>query len=306
MLCTAGIFYNKRAYTPGELVSGHINLQVSGVFSVESIVLIIDKESGIRIEESDQGLITDEKATRHLGRFIIYSEKNKKMNPGVHKFPFSFRMMPGEGATIEYNKSTNNKKISVLNRYISKCEVKIYGIFKPIAKVTKEILVVENAKETVKKRVYKQQIGQCLCFNSSSADMLLGIDSVIYAGTASQLDISTSDGSTVSEVSASLEMSIQPYSSKCERTTILFPCKVQRTEGKLHVEIEEGIPSETNKNDFFSITYQIVFSINIKGKGTIRIPRKVSVRSKRSYGIYSPPEIPDSSIYPEKYLSLQC
>ncbi|KAI5192477.1 hypothetical protein NEMIN01_2041 [Nematocida minor] len=306
MVCSVGIFYYKRVYSAGELVSGYITLQVTGVISIENIVLSIDKESEIRVDELNSKTVSNEKTTRHLGRFVIYGDRTRKMLPGMHKFPFSFRMMPGEGATIEYKKITQQKHIYALNKYISKCEVKIYGIFKPVAKFHREICMVETAPEEIERKKYKHQISNCLCFSSSTVDILIAHDSVLYAGKDYPIDIAVSTGADISGITASLEMKIQSFTESINPIKILFPCKVTRSSGKVSIKIDDTLPSETSKNDFFSISYNIIIGLVIKGEGRTQVVKKVSVRSKGLNGEYSPPEIPESAIYPEKYLSLHC
>lgn len=304
MVCTVGIFYCKRAYSAGDIISGYITLQVTGVISIETIVLAIDRESEIRVNEVNSKTVSNEKTLRHLGRFAIYGDKTKKILPGVHKFPFSFRMTPGEGATIEYKKITDKKHIYALNKYISKCEVKIYGIYKPVAKSVKGIYLIESAPERIDRKIHKEKISNCLCFSSSTIDIVLGHDSILYAGRLHPIDICVSTGAPVSEISASLEMQIESYTNSITPITTSTPCKVSHENGKTFIKIDETLPSETSKNDFFSISYTLVIALSIQGEGRARIARKVSVRSKEVVGDYTPPDIPDSSIYPEKYLSL--
>lgn len=306
MLCATGIFYNQRAYLPGDLVSGYITLQVSGVFAVESIILTIDKESGIKIEKTGENLISNEKATRHLGKFIIYAEKSKKIFPGVHKFPFSFRMMPGEGATIDYQKTTPHQRISILNKYISRCEVRIYGIFKPVSVGTKEITIVEGCAENTQRKTYQHTAGGCFCFHTLSTNVILGIDSVLYAGRKHELDLFASNSSEIYRVSAWIDMLIESYCGNTAPIKLAFPCEVVQEHSKLFIRVEETLPSETIHNDFFSISYLMNVSFSVQGFGNTTISKNISVRGKRTHGEYQPPEILDSSIYPEKYLSLRC
>ncbi|EIJ89109.1 hypothetical protein NEPAR06_1484 [Nematocida parisii] len=305
MVCLVGIFYYKRTYSAGDLVTGYISLQIPSVVSIESIILTIDKESEIRVADINRA-ISNEKAIRHLGRFIIYGDKARKMLPGVHKFPFSFRLVSDEGATIEYKKATQNKNIYALNRYISKCEVKIYGIFKPVAKYTKEIHLIESASDSIKKINYTHQINNCLCFGNSSVELLIKHDSVLYAGKTHALEMSTTNGENIAKISCDLEMSLYSFTDMINPIKLVFPCKATKKDGAVHLQIDESLPSETSRNDFFSISYNIVISVTIKGEGTTEIIRPISVRGKESYGEYTPPEIPESSIYPEKYLSFHC
>lgn len=304
MVCSIGIFYCKRAYSAGDLVSGYITLQATGVISIETIILTIDRESEIRVNEVNSKTVSNERTTRHLGRFTIYGDKTKKILPGVHKFPFSFRMTPGEGATIEYKKISEKKHIYALNKYISKCEVKIYGIFKPVAKSTKEIYLIEPAPETINRKIHKEKISNCLCFSSSTIDIILEHDSILYAGRTHGLNIKASTDAPISEVAASLEMRIESYTNAIVPIVSIVPCRVVYEDGKTLIKIDDTLPSETSKNDFFSISYILAISLSVQGEGRVRIARKVSVRSKEVTGEYSPPDIPDSAIYPEKYLSL--
>ncbi|KAI5189983.1 hypothetical protein NECID01_0778 [Nematocida sp. AWRm77] len=307
MLCATGIFYNKRAYAPGELVSGYITLQTSGVFAIESIVLTIDKESGIKIEETGQKLVSNEKAVRHLGKFIIYSEKSRKIFPGVHKFPFSFRMMPGEGSTIDYKKITSLQKISVLNKYVSRCEVRIYGIFKPVSVATKEITLVEESTESAYKRTYSHTTGGgCFCFKTPTTNVILELDSILYAGSKHEIVLSASNSRAVHNVSVELCMLIETYCENTSPIKIIYPCKTVQENGRFFIFVEDALPSKTENNDFFSISYHISVSLSVQGSGTTHFTKEISVRGKRTYGSYTPPEILDSAIYPEKYLSLQC
>src|SRR5699024_5478032 len=120
MVCTVEILYEKKAYSPGETVSGYILLHVTGSLSVESIILVVDKESGVQIEEieaKEETSTTNERAVRHLGKFFIYKESQRKIDSGVYKFPFKFRISEEEGASVDYKKSFDKRRVSVLNRY---------------------------------------------------------------------------------------------------------------------------------------------------------------------------------------------
>ncbi|KAI5162829.1 hypothetical protein NEAUS03_2117 [Nematocida ausubeli] len=306
MVCLVGIFYCKKAYSAGELISGYITLQIPSVISIESIVLTIDKESEIKVDEVNSKLVSNERATRHLGRFIIYGNRTKRMLPGVHTFPFNFRMVSDEGATIEYKKITQTKNIYALNKYISRCEVKIYGIFKPVAKYTREIHLIEPVLENIQKINYKHQINNCLCFGNKSTEIFIVHDSVLYAGKTHSLELSLSPGASIGKIECQLEMNLCSFTDAINPITLLFPCKTTEINGKITLVVDETVPSETSRNDFFSISYNMVINVEIKGTGTTRILRPVSVRGKDSYGEYTPPEIPESAIYPEKYLSLHC
>ncbi|KAH9385660.1 uncharacterized protein NEMAJ01_0556 [Nematocida major] len=306
MVCSVGIFYYKRAHSAGELISGYITLHVPSVMSIESIVLTIDKESEIRVDELEKKTVSNEKVTRHLGRFVIYGDRTGRILPGMHKFPFSFRMAPGEGATIEYKKIAEKRHIYALNKYISKCEVKIYGIFKPVASTVKELCMIEAVSEEVKRTTYRHSMRNCLCFSASSIDLLLAHDSVLYAGQTHALEISTSTGASISRVQCSLEMRISSFTNELHPVIMHFPCQVVQENGKIRITTDETLPSETTKNDFFSISYRICLKVEIKGEGSTEIRRSISIRSKSAHGEYSPPEVPESAIYPEKYLSLRC
>ncbi|KAI5184577.1 hypothetical protein NEHOM01_0252 [Nematocida homosporus] len=291
-------------YTAGETISGYILLHVSGVFSVESITLTIDKESAIHVEEAQENLTTSEKALRHLGKFVIYKGSATKVEAGIHKFPFQFKMMPGEGATIDYRKVIQGKRIFVFNKYISRCEVRIYGIFKPVSEAQKEINLVEPPRSAKRQSTHHEAMTGCFCFRKPVASLYLDMDALLYAGQRHQIKISTDHASPIQHLEAVLEMSIKTFSSP--PTQVTFPVKIIQTETGLFIELDPLLPSETSKNDFFTISYQLIFTISLKGNGNFYITKSLSIRNSRAHGDYQPPILPESAIYPEKHLSLHC
>jgi len=306
MMCNAAVFYEKKTYFPGELISGFVTLQVESVLAIESIVITVDRESGIKVEEIGDSLISDEKATRHLGRFVIYKEKTKKVFPGLHTFPFSFRMLPGEGSTVDYKKTTEERRVEIVNRYVSKCEVRIYGIYKPVAKVYKEIHITEAAEQQVHKNFFKQSISQCFCFRYSSIDVVLEIDSVLSAGHAHDLKV-VAHNAEVSKVQASVDMFIESFCGGTPLIKLTTPCTVTPGKDGLKLQVDSSLPSSTARNEFFSVHYTINFCISIFGNGSTQIKKAVAIQSKKNLKKAAPSVIGASAISaPEKYLSLQC
>ncbi|KAI5174675.1 hypothetical protein NEFER02_0785 [Nematocida sp. LUAm2] len=303
MSCTVGIFYTKKSYAIGEIVSGYVILHITGVFAVESIILSVSKESGIQIEEKGENEVSNEKAIRHLGRFIIYQEKNKKMERGTHKFPFQFRMIQGEGSTVNYVKATEERRISIVNRYMSKCEVKIFGIYKPVALSEKEITITENSSVPQRKEIFHELSVGCLCFETSFAGLFLEMDTLLYAGGSHEVKITTDKGETITEALAVLEMCIKSFSSPPIR--LFFPCRVVPSLSSFFIEVDCSLPSDSSKGEFFSISYSISFMFSGKSIGKTRISQEIGVRSMQTTGEHVPADIPESSIYPEKHLALR-
>ncbi|OAG29213.1 hypothetical protein NEDG_01286 [Nematocida displodere] len=293
MVCTTSIIYHKKVYTPGEIVTGWVALQTTTAILVEEIVLILDKKSGIQIEEPGESNISNEKSTRHLGRFLIYTDRTRQVLPGIHKFPFSFRLVGGEGATVSYTKSTEERKISMFNRYITRCEVRIYGIFKPVSKTYKEISLTEKSTEAPARTTHKESRSACFCLFPLE-DVFLDLDSVLYAGNKHLFELYTTEGATFTRLEASIEMVIAIDGDSLLTTAVTFPCKVEKRGESFFFELEGTLPSDTSANDFFSISYNLTISA-ISSSGKVVITRRVSVRSKKMFGDYTLPDVLESA-----------
>lgn len=304
MVCTVEILYEKKAYSPGETVSGYILLHVTGSLSVESIILVVDKESGVQIEEieaKEETSTTNERAVRHLGKFFIYKESQRKIDSGVYKFPFKFRISEEEGASVDYKKSFDKRRVSVLNRYVSKCEVRIYGIFRPVAYAKKEIILVEKeVQPSNPKKTFHSGAQGCICFRPPPS-IYVEIDSAICPGKKHELKI-FSEGSKVERVDANLQMTIKTCTTSF---SVSIPCRAEILNNSFYLSLDGPVPSETARNEFFSIFYAITLGVTLRDGEVIGVVRPVSVHGESPRRSYTLPEMPESVVHPEKHLLLQ-
>lgn len=348
MPCTVEIRYRRKFYVPGELITGYIVLHVEDVFAIESILLMIDKRSRIRVEHRKHGLgepgelrggagkeVAEDHAERHLGKFVLYEDRErKKVVGGTYQFPFSFRMMKGEGATIHYSRAGGDKTIHIINRYITRCEVRIYGIYKPVATSVREVNLVEDVGTSVAspqgghaaggaiedmqaerrggKVFIREKYGviSCFCARTGSIDIEVEMDRVLYAGRRHTMRVRVRKGSeelAVARVNASLEMAVESEIQREVIRSVISPeGNAACGEGQFVFSIEESLPSATVRNDLFSIRYYLEVNISIAEEGAITVKREVSLRNKNSYGERALVENETRFIYPERHLALLC
>lgn len=280
MQCKAGVFFASQEHEAGDLVAGFVLLQISACVSVESISLSVDRESGIEIEEMGKERGVSERAVRHLGRFVVYKERAKRLQPGIHKFPFSFRMMQNEGPSISYKRIVRGRKVTVMNKYTSRCEIRIYGIFKPVARVDTEILVREKTQVPPERISHQQSLSSCFCFQSLKSSMSVICDSVLVSGGKHKLEVFGVPASVVVQsIQPVLELSISPFGNTIPPVILHFRCNLEKQGGFFLLHVDPILPPSTRNTDVFSISYTLHLSISIKGSSSVNIKQRVTLQS---------------------------
>jgi hypothetical protein len=308
MPCSVDIQYKKKCYVPGELVSGEVLLSVDAILSVESILLFLDKSTAIRVEgEGDEEV--EECASKALGKFTIHDNVTKKrFVGGRYKFPFAFRMMRGEEATVKYKGRHGGKAVEINNTYMSRCEVRIYGIYKPVAKTEREVNVVEDGKRAGDARVtITENYGTlgCFCLKGDEIDVKMDMQEVFYAGRSHGISVTGYKNKKevgVSDVKMSLEMAVKSEFSSFPAAMVSRGLRGNEPS----IFLGETLPSTTTRNGFFQIQYYLLVEMQLAGVGRVQLKREVPVRNCHSYGERLSLDSSASQVYPEKYLSLMC
>lgn len=279
MQCKAGVFFASQEHEAGDLVTGFVVLQISASVSVESISLSVDRESGIEIEEMGKEKGISEKAVRHLGRFVVYKERSKRLQPGIHRFPFSFRMMQNEGPSISFKRILRGRKITVMNKYISRCEIRIYGIFKPVARVDTEILVREKTQLPSERIRHHQNLSSCFCFQSLKSSMSVICDSVFASGAKHKIEIFGTPSVIIQDIQPVLELSISPFGNTIPPVILHFKCNLEKQGSLYLLHVDPLLPASTRNTDVFSISYTLYLNISIRGNSSVNIKQKIIMQS---------------------------